>query len=155
MEKPAPIRLPEDIEKEELAAKEREIQDRLAQQRADNTLLVNLIKFLKEFEEKIIAFNIYILAYLPYPSISKTVKDIVRNKLRKINEFYHSFSGSNPHSIICELEEKNTTDSNELRTLHMRLSNVLGQLNDNVACISNKHVIMYHVNTSYKEFEWA
>ena len=51
MEKPDPIKLPEELEKESLAAKEREIQERLDRYRLEDTLFTNLMDFLQDFCE--------------------------------------------------------------------------------------------------------
>lgn len=154
MEKPNPIRLPYELEKEELEAKERAIKERIDKERADNTLFFHLIDFLKEFEEKTKVFNQYLQLYTPYPTISRTIKNVVRNKLRDLNEFYNSFSGSNPYSIIHEFDKKNDNHSIQLRLVYGRISTILNELNKNIACISDKQIIM-NITEKHREFDWT
>ena len=90
MEKITPIRLPYDLEKEAEEAHLRTIQERIATDRKNNTLVSSVIVFLQKFEVKIIEFNLYTQMFIPYPTISQTIKDIIRNKLRTLNEFYFS-----------------------------------------------------------------
>ena len=90
MEKITPIRLPYDLEKEAEESHLRTIQERIATDRKNNTLVSSVIVFLQKFEVKIIEFNLYTQMFIPYPTISQTIKDIIRNKLRTLNEFYFS-----------------------------------------------------------------
>lgn len=155
MKKPDPIRLPEDLEKEEWEAKNRALKDRINKEREEHTLIFYLMDFLKEFEEMTKVFNRYLQLYTPYPTISRTIKNIIRNKLRDLNEFHVSFSGSNPYDLVIEFDKKNDKDSIKLRILYNRISSVLIELNKNIASISEKEVISTVHTQKDKEFDWA
>ena len=153
MAKPDPIKLPHELEEEEKETRLRTIKERIEKDRENNELCVTLLVFLREFEAKVVEFNQFIQSYLPYPTISQTTKDHVRNRLRSVNEFYFSFTGSNPHALICECMTKDTTEALELDALHGRLAILLTRLNNNVACISNKKVLLFHRQT--KTYDWT
>ena len=92
--------------------------------------------------------------FIPYPTISQTIKDIIRNKLRTLNEFYFSYTGSNPHPIISECLKKDNTDVIELQVLYKRLGDLLNKLNNNTLCISNKQIIFAAQRKSKDEYNW-
>ena len=154
MEKITPIRLPYDLEKEAEESHLRTIQERIATDRKNNTLVSSVIVFLQKFEVKIIEFNLYTQMFIPYPTISQTIKDIIRNKLRTLNEFYFSYTGSNPHPIISECLKKDNTDVIELQVLYKRLGDLLNKLNNNTLCISNKQIIFAAQRKSKDEYNW-
>jgi hypothetical protein len=155
MEKPDPIKLPEDLEKEALIAKEREIKERIEKYRIEGTLFTHLIDFLEDFEKRITTFNHYLQVYIPYPTISRTVKNIVRDKLRTVNEFYNSFNGSNPYPIISEFDKKNDQQSVKLRLLYHRISGLIEQLNKYIQSVSEKSVVSYKSEPTYFTFDWT
>ena len=156
MENLVPIKLPDVLEKEAEEARLQALQERIIKQREENTLFSEFMIFLKEFEQRINTFNLYIQQYTPYSTISKVIKDTIRNKLRELNEFYFSFTGSNPHPLICEFENKNDSKAEELHQLHKKLSDILGILNDNVACISGKQLIYARQTKEiYHTYDWT
>lgn len=155
MEKPNPIKLPEEIEKEMAEKKQCELKEKIEKYRADGTLFINLMDFLAEFEKRVNTFNYYLQSYVPYPTISQTVKNIIRDKLRTVNEFYTSFTGSNPHPIIAEFDEKNDRNSAALRIVYARISISLEQLNKHIQSISEKKVIFYKSEPKHFTFEWT
>jgi len=160
MEKPSPIRLPDDLEKEEEEMRRRTIQARIENDRKNGTLVHNVIEFLKSFEVKVIEFNQYLQLYMPYPTISQTIKDIIRNKLRKLNEFYYSYTGSNPHSLLCECMAVRSVEAQELHVLYTRLTELLNILNNNTLAISNKQIIFIakrksKENSDSNEYDWT
>lgn len=154
MEKPTPIKLPQDLDKEIEMAHLRKLQERIENHRKNGTLISSVTTFLLEFETKIKEFNQYIALFIPYPTISQPVKDTIRNRLRSVNEFYFTYSGSNPHPIICECLEKNNTETQELEWLYKRLSDSLHILNNNILCISNKQVIFIPQRIHKREYDW-
>lgn len=156
MAKPTPIKLPCDLEREAEEERLQAIQERITKDRENDTLIQSLIAFLRTFEVKIIEFNQYINLYTPYPTISQTIKNIIRNKLRILNEFYFSYSGSNPHHIICECFKKDNADVKELQELYIRMGDILHRLNNNVLNISNKEVLFISKRPRKEEsYDWA
>ena len=98
--------------------------------------------------------------FIPYPTISQMTKDNVRNKLRTLNDFYFSYSGSNPHPLICECLVEDTMEALQLDVLYKRLSDVTTRLNNNVACISNKQILFIakrktREDSIWNEYDWA
>lgn len=154
MEKLTPIKLPDALEQEAYEEKERATQEQIAQYRKNNTLSFHLIAFLRDFDNRLGDFNHYMQMYTPYHTISRTIKGIIRNRLREIQEYYHSFSGANPYALICELEAKEDTEAVELSIMHKKLCDSLNKLNNNIACISQKHVI-YVKQPQDREFDWT
>ena len=87
------------------------------------------------------------------PEVMQAVR---AEQLRELNEFYFSFTGSNPHPLICEFENKNDSKAEELHQLHKKLSDILGILNDNVACISGKQLIYARQTKEiYHTYDWT
>lgn len=158
---PSPIRLPYELEKEAEEARLQAIQERIANDRKNGTLVSSIIEFLKVFEIKIVEFNHYMQLYTPYPTISQMTKDTIRTKLRTLNDFYFSYSGSNPHPLISECMAKNTSDAEELHTLYKRLEKLITMLNNNVACISNKQILFIakrkpkEETYDWNEYDWT
>jgi len=153
MEKPTPIKLPYEIEREAEITRLRNIEERIAQDRKNGTLVRSVITFLQQFEVKIIEFNLYVDMHIPYSTISRTIKDIIRNKLRILNEFYFSYTGSNPYPLITECMNKNSADVDELQKLYQKISDLLTKLNNNMICISNKQIIF--VRERIQEYDWT
>jgi hypothetical protein len=154
MEKPNPIRLPYEMEKEAEMERLRKLQEQIENHRKNGTLVSSIIQFLKDFEAKVKEFNQYLLLFTPYPTISKPVKDSIRNRLRIVNEFYCTYSGSNPHNIVTECLEKNNTEAEELNIIYKRLGDLLTRLNNHILCISNKQVIFIPERKHKKEYNW-
>jgi hypothetical protein len=154
MEKPSPIKLPHELEKEAEEQRLHAIQQRIAHDRENGTLVSNVIEFLRMFELKIAEFNHYMQLYTPYPTISQTIKDGVRNKLRMLNDFYFSYTGSNPHLLICECLAHDDASALELRNLYNRLGDLLNKLNNNVLSISNKQILFIAKRRTKETYEW-
>lgn len=155
MQKPSPIRLPHELEKEAEDSRLQAIQERIANDRKNGVLLTSMIEFLQRFEIKVVEFNHYMQLYIPYPTISQMTKDSVRNKLRALNDFYFSYSGSNPHPLICECMAYDTSDDSELHILYKRLGDLIARLNNNVLCISNKQILFIAKRKSKEEhYDW-
>jgi hypothetical protein len=156
MDQLTPIKLPHDLEIEEEEARIRAIEERIQNDRENNTLVSNLLAFLLRFETKVIEYNQYIQLYTPYSTISQTIKDILRNKLRTLNEFYFSYTGSNPHPLIVECMEKDDADVPELKNVYNRLSILLSRLNNNTQCVANKQVIFVaRQKPKEEEYDWT
>jgi hypothetical protein len=161
MEKPHPIRLPHELEKEAEDSRLQVIQERIVNDRKNVILLTIIIEFLKTFEIKIVEFNHYMQLYTPYPTISQMTKDNVRNKLRALNDFYFSYSGSNPHPLICECMEYSTLDAEKLHMLYKKLGDLVTKLNNNVSCISNKQILFIakrkpkEETYDWNEYDWT
>jgi hypothetical protein len=160
MEQPDPIRLPYELEKEAEMARVRAIQDRIANHRKNGTLVSSIIEFLQQFEIKLAECNQYMQLFIPYPTISQMTKDNVRNKLRTLNDFYFSYSGSNPHPLICECLSQDTTEALQLDVLYKRLSNAITRLNNHVSCISNKQILFIakrkqKEDSIWNEYDWT
>ena len=153
MEKPTPIKLPYEIEREAEITRLRNIEERIAQDRKNGTLVRSVITFFQQFEVKIIEFNLYVDMHIPYSTISRTIKDIIRNKLRILNEFYFSYTGSNPYPLITECMNKNSADVDELQKIYQKISDLLTKLNNNMICISNKQIIF--VRERIQEYDWT
>ena len=154
MEKPSPIKLPDALEQEAREEEHRMRNERIQQMREEGTLHLHLIDFLKEFEKKVNDFNYYTMMFLPYDTISRTVKGIIRDRLRILQDFYHGFNGVNPHALIIEVAEIGMPGSADIRAVYLRLSAALTSLNEHVANISEKRVV-YHVQPASKEFDWT
>ena len=154
MEQPCPIRLPSELEKEAEEQWLREIEERITHDRKNGTLVSSVLQFLRTFEVKVGECNYYMQMFTPYPTISQTTKDNVRNKLRTLNEFYFSYTGSNPHSLICECIAYGTADALELEILYKRLNDVITRLNNNVSCIYNKQILFVLRRKTKDEHEW-
>ena len=157
---PTPIRLPHELEKEAEDSRLQVIQERMIHDRENGTLLSSILAFLQTFEIKIVEFNHYIQLYTPYPTISQITKDNIRNKLRALNDFYCSYSGSNPHPLICECMEYNTSDAETLHILYKKLEDLIARLNNNVSCISNKQILFVAKRKSkedclWNEYDWT
>jgi hypothetical protein len=157
---PNPIRLPHELEKEAENSRLQAIQERIIHDRENGTLLSSIVAFLQTFEIKIVEFNHYIQLYTPYPTISQITKDTIRNKLRILNEFYCSYSGSNPHPLISECMEYNTSDAEILRMLYKRLEDLIVILNNNVSCTSNKQILFIakrkpREDCLWNEYDWT
>ena len=151
---PTPIRLPHELEKEAEDSRLRAIQERIIHDRENGTLLSNIVAFLQTFEIKIVEFNHYIQLYTPYPTISQITKDAIRNKLRALNDFYFSYSGSNPHPLISECMEYDISDAAILRMLYKRLENLIVTLNNNVSCTSNKQILFIAKRKPKETYDW-
>lgn len=154
MEQPCPIRLPSELEKEAEEQWLHEIEERIIHDRKNGTLVSSVLQFLRTFEVKVGECNHYMQMYTPYPTISQITKDTVRNKLRILNEFYFSYTGSNPHALICECIAYGTADALELEVLYKRLNDVITRLNNNVSCISNKQILFVLRRKTKDEHEW-
>jgi hypothetical protein len=158
---PTPIRLPDELEKEEEERHLRMIEERIANARKNGILLTSIVEFLQKFEVKISEFNHYIQLYTPYPTISQMTKDTIRNKLRILNEFYFSYSGSNPHPLISECMAYDTSDAAILRMLYKRLEDLIVILNNNVSCTSNKQILFIakrkprEETYDWNEYDWT
>lgn len=160
MEIPHPIKLPHELEKEAEEARIRTIEERVETHRKNGTLLSSIIEFLEQFEVKIVECNRYMQLYIPYPTISQTTKDNVRNKLRTLNDFYFSYTGSNPHHLICECLKNDTAEARALNDLYKQLSDLINRLNNNVLCISNKQIVYISKrkqkdDSIWNEYDWA
>jgi hypothetical protein len=161
MEKLHPIRLPDELEKEAEDSRLRMIEERIANARKGGILLISIIEFLQKFEVKISEFNHYMQLYTPYPTISQMTKDTIRNKLRILNEFYFSYSGSNPHPLISECMAYDTSDAAILRMLYKRLEDLIVTLNNNVSCTSNKQILFIakrkpkEETYDWNEYDWT
>ena len=152
---PTPIRLPHELEKEAEDSRLQAIQERIVNDRKNGILLTSIIEFLQTFEIKIVEFNHYMQLYTPYPTISQMTKDNVRNKLRALNDFYFSYSGSNPHPLICECMEYSTLDAEKLHMLYKKLGDLVTKLNNNVSCISNKQILFIAKRKPKEEiYDW-
>ena len=156
MAKPEPIRLPIDLEREAEEERLLAIQRRIEVDRENGTLTASLIVFLRQFEEKVSQFIHYTNLHTPYPTVSQTIKDIIRDKLRVLNEFYYRFSGSNPNTIIAECLNQSSGDSRELKVLYNRLASLLKTLNENSVNIANKDVIFIRQpSQKEKTYTWT
>jgi hypothetical protein len=151
---PNPIRLPSELEKE---AEEKwlcEIEERITHDRKNGTLVSSVLEFLRTFEVKVGECNYYMQMFTPYPTISQITKDNVRNKLRTLNDFYLSYTGSNPHPVICECIAYHTADALEVEVLYKRLNDVITRLNNNVSCIYNKQILFVLRRKTKDDHEW-
>jgi hypothetical protein len=160
MEQPTPIRLPYELEKEAEEARLRALQEQIETRRTNGTLVSSVMEFLQMFEVKLTECNQYMQLFIPYPTISQMTKDNVRNKLRTLNDFYFSYTGSNPHLLICECMDQDTTEALQLHVLYKRLSDVTTRLNNNVACISNKQILFIAKrkpkdDSIWNEYDWT
>ena len=160
MEQPGPIRLPSELEKEAEESRIRAIEERITNHRKNGTLVSSILEFLRTFEVKVGECNYYMQMYTPYPTISQMTKDTVRNKLRTLNEFYFSYTGSNPHLLICECMAQDTADALELEVLYKRLNDVITRLNNNVSCIYNKQILFVlrrktKEDCVWNEYDWT
>ena len=160
MEQPGPIRLPSELEKEAEEKWQRGIEERLAHDRKNGTLVSSVLEFLRTFEVKVGECNYYMQLYTPYPTISQITKDTVRNKLRTLNDFYLSYTGSNPHPVICECIAYDTADALEIEVLYRRLNDGITKLNNNVSCISNKQILFVlrrktRDDSLWNEYDWT
>ena len=156
MDKLTPIKLPHELEIEEEEARICAIHVRIQNDRENNTLVSNVLAFLRIFEAKVIEYNQYVQLHTPYPTISQTIKDILRNKLRVLNDFYFSYTYSNPHPLISEcLLKKDDVNVPELKIVYDRIANLLTILNNNTLCISNKQVIFVaRRKPKESEYDW-
>ena len=129
------IKLPcelEQIEKEKEEKKKREITG------------TQVLSFLKQFQDRIIRFNIFIELYTPYPTISQNYKNTIRNKIRDLKSFYYDFNETNPFFIISQFESQDDPISKEICTVHDTVSTLLEKMNEHIRVISEKKVIFTH-----------
>lgn len=157
---PNPIRLPSELEKEAEETRLHAIEERITNHRKNGTLVSSVLEFLRTFEVKVGECNYYMQMYTPYPTISQMTKDNVRNKLRTLNEFYFSYTGSNPHPVICECIAYDTADALEVEVLYKRLNDVITRLNNNVSCIYNKQILFVlrrktRDDCVWNEYDWT
>jgi len=157
---PNPIRLPSELEKEAEETRLHVIEERITNHRKNGTLVSSVLEFLRMFEVKVGECNYYMQMFTPYPTISQTTKDNVRNKLRTLNDFYLSYTGSNPHPVICECIAYDTADALEVEVLYKRLNDVITRLNKNVSCIYNKQILFIvkrrpKEDCVWNEYDWT
>jgi hypothetical protein len=111
-----------------------------------------VLSFLKQFQERIIRFNIFIELYTPYPTISQNYKNTIRNKIRDLKSFYYDFNETNPYFIISQFESQDDPISKEICTVHDTVSTLLEKMNEHIRVISEKKVIFTH--SSPPVYDW-
>ena len=152
---PNPIRLPDELEKEEEDLQRRMIEERIINDRQNGTLLSSVLAFLHTFEVKVEECNRNMQLYTPYPTISQITKDNIRNKLRLLNEFYFSYTGSNPHPLISECIAQDSTDALKIKVLYNRLNDLLTILNNNLSCIYSKQILFIAKRKPKETYDWT
>ena len=111
-----------------------------------------VLAFLKQFQERIIRFNIFIELYTPYSTISQNYKNTIRNKIRDLKSFYYDFNETNPYFTISQFESQDDPISKEICTVHDTVSDLLEKMNEHIRVISEKKVIFTH--SSPPVYDW-
>jgi hypothetical protein len=137
----------------ELEEKEREEKEKRREKRREEIIGTRILDFLKQFQIKIVEFNIFIELYTPYPTISQNYKNGIRDKLRDLKSFYYDFNETNLYFTISQFESQHDPISKEICTLHHAISALLEKMNEHIRVISEKKVIFPH---SYSPtYDWA
>jgi len=129
-----------------------EIEENKRKEKKKEITGAQILAFLKQFQERIIRFNIFIELYTPYPTISQNYKNTIRNKIRDLKSFYYDFNETNPYFIISQFESQDDPISKEICTVHDTVSDLLEKMNEHIRVISEKKVIFTH--SSPPVYDW-
>lgn len=143
------IILPCELEEKE---KDKRREEKRQEEKEKEITGARVLAFLKQFQDRIIRFNIFIELYTPYPTISQNYKNTIRNKIRDLKSFYYDFNETNPYFIISQFESQDDPISKEICTVHHAVSDLLEKMNEHIRTISEKKVIF--TRSSSPVYDW-